>query len=127
MGNTAGRSFFHTSCSILHISLYVLSPLLASAQNPIAIFDTSSPGFNKTLNFTGFANKLGGVANSVIPFLIGVAVVAIIWGIFRYIAAGSDAERIAEGRKTIIYGIGAIFLMLSFWGLVLVIKNSLFG
>ncbi|MDO8594176.1 MAG: hypothetical protein Q7R93_01535 [bacterium] len=107
--------------------LYALAafPLLAFATPPpIRIFQ---PARTTTINFGTFANKLNAISNAVIPFLIGVAVVAILWGIFTYIRSAGDTEKVAEGRKTIVYGIIGLFMMLAFWGLVITIKNSLFG
>lgn len=107
---------------MLHVTYYMfLLPVVAFAGDPIRIFDTP----NKDLNFTVFANKLVGIANAIIPFLIGVAFVAILWGIFKYIRNAGDAEKVAEGRMAVIYGVIALFMMLSFWGFVMLITKSL--
>jgi len=82
---------------------------------------------NPNLSFTEVANRIAGIANSVIPFLIGLAIALVVWGIFRYVAAAGDSEVIAEAKKGIIWGIIAIFMMLAFWGLVITIHNSIFG
>lgn len=91
-------------------------------MDPLQIFQPSAT----TITFTSLANKFGGIANAVIPFLIGLAIVLMIWGIFKYVSAAGDAEKIAEGRKTTVYGIVALFIMLAFWGFVQIIKRSLF-
>lgn len=112
--------------SILHTTYYLLLsalPVFVSAAEPIQIFTDPSDD----LNFGTVANKFRVITNAVIPFLIGIAVVAIVWGIFTYIRSAGDTEKIAEGRKTIIYGIIGLFVMLAFWGLVITVKNSLFG
>ncbi len=98
-------------------------PLLAFAQTPdLTVFtDTSTD-----LNFTTLANKFSGIANTIIPFLIGVAFVIIVWGIFKYILHAGDSEQVAKGRMYIVYGVIALFLMLSFWGFVTMIHTSLF-
>lgn len=93
-----------------------------SASSHISVFKPTST----TLNFTTLAQKLGDIANSVIPFLIAVAFFAIIWGIFRYVRSAGDSEKVAEGRRVVIWGVVALFLMLSFWGFVMMIKTSLF-
>lgn len=110
-------------CYLLPVTCYLffLAPAVASAQYTITIFDTPS----EDLNFTVFANKLVGIANAVIPFLIGVAFVVILWGIFKYIRNAGDSEKVAEGRKAVVYGVIALFLMLSFWGFVMLITKSL--
>ena len=115
------------SCYKLPVTSYLLLvtviPLTVLATEPIQIFTTPSDD----LNFGVVANKFRVITNAVIPFLVGVAVVAIVWGIFTYIRSAGDTEKIAEGRKTIIYGIIGLFVMLAFWGLVMTVKNSLFG
>ena|SRR3989338_3394796 len=109
--------------TIFYLLSTIFSPLLAFAEpQTIEIFTAT----DENLNFTTLADKLAEIANAIIPFLIGVAFVAIIWGILKYVRSAGDTEKVAEGRKVIIYGIIALFLMLSFWGFVMMIKNSLF-
>jgi len=112
----ANPSFF------LYSIFYILYsfPLSVSA---LTIFNTPNSG----LNFTTFSGKLADIANAIIPFLIGIAFVVIIWGIFKYVRNAGDSEKVAEGRKVALYGVIALFLMFSFWGFVMIIKNSLFG
>ncbi len=89
----------------------------------ISVFKTPSAA----LDFTTLAQKLGDIANLVIPFLISIAFFAIILGIAKYIRSAGNEEKVAEGRRVVIWGTVALFLMLSFWGFVLLIKKSLFG
>lgn len=98
-------------------------PLLASAQQQITVFKTPASG----LNFTTFSNKLSDIADTIIPFLVGVAFVVVMWGVLKYVRSAGDAEKLSEGRKVALWGVVAIFMMLSFWGFVMIIKASLFG
>ncbi|MDO8619851.1 MAG: hypothetical protein Q7R64_00685 [bacterium] len=100
-------------------------PLFAFAGDPSTL-TVFKPSANAGLNLTTLANKFSGLANVVIPFLIGVAFVVIVWGIFKYITHAGDSEQVAKGRMAILYGIIALFLMLSFWGFVTMIHTSLF-
>lgn len=97
-------------------------PPILSAAAPLRIFQPSGG-----LTLTSVAGKFGGMVNAVIPVLLGVAAVAVIWGVFKYITAAGDTEKLAEGRKAAIYGVLALFIMLAFWGFVVIIKNALFG
>lgn len=97
------------------------------AQTEIKNINVYQPSKGMTVNFTTLANKISDVANSVIPFLIGVAIAFVIFGIFRYVSAAGDMEKVAAGRTAIIWGVIAVFLMLAFWGLVIAIHNSIFG
>ncbi len=91
---------------------------------PLSVF---KPAAGNTLNFTTLAQKLGDIANLVIPFLISIAFFAILFGIAKYIRSAGNEEKVAEGRRVVIWGVVALFVMLSFWGFVLLIKKSLFG
>ncbi|TSC58838.1 MAG: hypothetical protein Greene041679_40 [Parcubacteria group bacterium Greene0416_79] len=104
--------------------LVFVFPGFALAQEPLRIFE---PAPGAQLTFTSVANKIGGIANVVIPFLVGVALAFVLWGVFKYISAAGDEEKLAEGRKAALYGLLALFLMVAFWGIVMVIKKSLFG
>lgn len=119
------RIILNVFLKIGEIIVVVFYPLytFAQTQPSIRIFDRPS----KTLTFTTLANKFGGIVNTIIPFLIAVAVFLVLWGIFKYISAAGDSEKLAEGKKVALYGIFAIFMMLAFWGLVVVVKKSLFG
>ncbi len=123
---TIPRSVSGCLSCIVYLVSYLFSPLAAFAQTPsppdFTVFEPTTP-----ISFISVAAQFRDIANKVIPFLIGLAIMLMVYGIFRYVAAAGDSEKIAEGRKTIIYGIVAIFLMLSFWGLVLVINKSIFG
>ena len=107
---------------LLPSAFFYLLPSVSLANDSIKIFDTP----NK-LTFTDLAGRLAGVGNTIITFLVGVALVLLIWGAFKYIRAAGDSEKLAEGRRVAVYGIIALFLMLSFWGFVMIIKKSLFG
>jgi hypothetical protein len=60
----------------------------------------------------------------VVPFLMALTVLAIVWGIFRYIASGDEEEKREEGKRFVVYGIVGLFIMVSIWGLVNLLKGS---
>src|SRR3989338_4031568 len=93
--------------SLLLSTFYILLalPLVASAQETIKVFNPSTK-----LTFTDLAGRLAGVGNTIITFLVGVALVLLIWGAFKYIRAAGDSEKLAEGRRVAVYGIIALFL-----------------
>ncbi|PIQ68527.1 MAG: hypothetical protein COV91_03675 [Candidatus Taylorbacteria bacterium CG11_big_fil_rev_8_21_14_0_20_46_11] len=114
--------------SKLFTSFTVIGGVFAvSSSSVFATTYTPFRNVNPGLNFTIVSNKIADITNSIIPFMIGLAVAYMVWGIFKYVMSAGDTEKVEEGKKVMIYGIGAIFLMLSFWGLVLVIKTSIFG
>jgi uncharacterized membrane protein YidH (DUF202 family) len=88
-----------------------LLPLLALAQSA----DTSY--------FDGLLDDIGSFIGSLVPVLIGVAVVVFIWGVIKYTTAGDDPEKRAAARSLMIYGIIAIFVIVSIWGLVAILQQ----
>ncbi|MBU6390580.1 hypothetical protein KGQ31_03475, partial [Patescibacteria group bacterium] len=64
------------------------------------------------------------IGSYVIPFLIGIGVFIVIFGIVNYIRQGDNEEKRAEGRMFIIWGIVSIFIMLSVWGFVNILVHS---
>lgn len=65
-----------------------------------------------------------GVLNLIIPFIIGLAVFVILWGVFLYVTKAAEEEKRTEARLYIVWGIVAVFCMLSLWGFVNILVNS---
>ncbi len=60
----------------------------------------------------------GTLLASVIPVLVGLAVIYFFWGVGQFILhdAGNDKAR-EDGKKKILWGIIALFVMISLWGI----------
>lgn len=93
----------------------MMLPMVASATAP--------PQASTPTGLQGVMSTILGLLNTVVVLLISLAVVFFIWGIVKYIMADSDDEKVA-GRKTMINGIIAIFVIVSVWGLVNVLDNT---
>jgi hypothetical protein len=74
---------------------------------------------------SGLLDMIYGFVNALIPFVIALAVLWFIFGVFQYVTAGDDAEKQKSGRGKIIWGIVAIAVMVSVWGLVGLLTNQL--
>jgi len=92
-----------------------LSPLSAFAQGAAGTKITSVEGLFQT--FTR-------LSNSFIVILISAAVVYIIFNTIRYLIAGSEEDK-KKGGYSIMYGIIALFVIISIWGLVYILKGTL--
>ena len=62
---------------------------------------------------------------SVVPLLFAVAIVMFIWGVVQFfiIGAGEEAKR-EQGKQFMIWGILALAVMVSVWGLVRILGDS---
>ncbi|OGF63390.1 MAG: hypothetical protein A3J00_01930 [Candidatus Niyogibacteria bacterium RIFCSPLOWO2_02_FULL_45_13] len=58
------------------------------------------------------------ILNSVIPILMVLATIVFLWGVIRYVTASGEEDKIAEGRRFIIFGLIGLFIMVAIWGVV---------
>jgi len=94
--------------------LAVGAPVFALAQ----ALNTSS---------NGLFGIISGALAAIVPILMTLALVYFIWGLIKYVmAAGKgDAEESKHGKAIMIWGVVALFVMASVWGLVGILQNTL--
>ena len=95
-----------------------MSPVLAFAQN------AGAPDLSNNSGLGGLLKFVGDLIATLIPLIIGVAVLLFLYGVLKYVTAGGDPEKRTEARNTMIWGIIAIFVMVSVWGLVNVLTST---
>lgn len=112
------KKFLITSLFIL--SLAPAAPLLAQqGQTGGSICDSSVDNIADVM--------LLGICimrKALVPLLITLSIVLFIMGVVKYISKADDAGEREEGRKFMIYGIVALFVMVSIWGLVGIIQGT---
>ena len=80
--------------------------------------------FAQTLdNINSVATKATSIGNLVVQLAISLAVIWIIINVIRYLVAGGEEDR-KKGGMAILYGVVALFVVLSIWGLVWILKNT---
>jgi hypothetical protein len=95
------------------IALLTFSPSLALAQQNQANFE----------NVFSLADTVARLMAKVIPIILGAAVILFLWGVLKFITA-KDADKQKEGRSFMLYGIVALFVMVSVWGLVNFLRSA---
>ncbi|MBI2617937.1 hypothetical protein HYW58_00570 [Candidatus Kaiserbacteria bacterium] len=91
----------------LVIAALVLTPVLAYAQTLKSVLDTFST-----------------LINAAIPVVIALAVLYFFWGLAQYILNSADEEKKQEGRTIMIYGVIALFVMVSVFGLIRLLQET---
>jgi ABC-type branched-subunit amino acid transport system permease subunit len=77
--------------------------------------------------FKGLVNFIISFINVLIPALFGVLFLYILWKIIdAWVLHADDESKREEGRRLVITAVLVFVLMISTWGIVAMIKNSLF-
>lgn len=69
--------------------------------------------------------KVGDWIQLLTPIVVALALLYFFYGLARYILNADNEEKKAEGKNIMIYGIIALFVMVSVWGLVSILVNTL--
>lgn len=64
------------------------------------------------------------IITQLIPIVIGIAVLMFLWGVLKYVTAKGEEDQ-KEARGVMLYGIIALFVMVSVWGLVNILGDTL--
>ena len=67
--------------------------------------------------------RVGGIINIITIIVVALALLFFLWGLALYIFSGPGEKR-DEGRQTMVWGVVALFVMVSVWGLVRVLSNT---
>lgn len=88
-------------------------PVLASAQT----FGTGlSPFLTSILTF---------INTVLIPFILGIAFLLFVWGMFQYfIAGGANDEAKEKGKSLLIYAILGFVIIIVFWGVINLLSTA---
>ena len=96
---------------ILSIVLVSAFPIVALAQ------------YNPGQGIGGLFILAGNLLKLALPLIISLAVVWFIYNVFRYMIAGSEDDK-AKAKTDMVWGIVAIFVMVSVWGLVGILQST---
>ncbi|OHB17896.1 MAG: hypothetical protein A2544_01390 [Candidatus Zambryskibacteria bacterium RIFOXYD2_FULL_43_10] len=69
---------------------------------------------------------VGGLINPLIVILVGVALLVFFWGLAKFIfRVGGDEKAVEGGKRLMIWGLLALFVMISVWGIIRFMQNAL--
>lgn len=94
------------------IGLMLVLPAISFAQ----------PSVNNVQDAGQFFINL--INNIAVPFIFALAFLVFIWGVFKYFINGKDDAARKEGKNLMLYGLLGFFIMVSVWGLVNILVNS---
>jgi len=98
----------NTIARILPVGLMAM-PMLVAAQ---------------TLDwFTNVTTTLGSVVSALVPIVIALAFVVFVWGLITFILASGDEAAKDEGKRRMIWGVIALFVIVSIWGIIALLQT----
>ncbi|MEX0917085.1 MAG: hypothetical protein WDZ90_00970 [Candidatus Paceibacterota bacterium] len=69
-------------------------------------------------------DTIGALINTATPIVVALALLYFLWGVGKYVFSAGDGERQKEGQNIMVWGIIALTVMVSVWGLVQVLADT---
>jgi hypothetical protein len=91
------------------IAALALTPVFASAQ--------------QLTNLQTLLQSIGRLVDLALPIVVGLALLGFFWGLAKFLFGGAEGKD--EAKTLMIWGLIALFVMVSVWGLVRFIGNAL--
>ena len=66
-----------------------------------------------------------GTLDLILVLLFSLITIYFIWGVVQYISAGGDDEKIAKGKKHMLWGIIGLAVVAAAWGMARLLVNYL--
>lgn len=83
---------------------------------------------NAAVDMTAFGNVVNPIISNIvyplIELLFGVAILIFVYGVIQMIIHGGDADAREKGKSMIIYGSIGLFIMVSAWGIIYLVSNT---
>ena len=89
---------------------------------------SETPNFvnNRLMGFTNFGDMIVAFINWVLFFLFIITILFIIIGGFKWIFAGGNEDQIGKAKKTVIYAIVGLFIVISSYSIVATLTGNYF-
>jgi len=98
----------------------ILSSLTLSLLPTVAFAQTGPINLQ---NIRGAIFQVGELINILLPIVVALALLFFFWGLAKFILASGDEEAKDQGKRIMIWGVLALFVMASVWGLVAFFGN----
>lgn len=93
----------------------------------IAFGLTSAPflAFAAFDGVSGFIDSISDIIDTLTPIVFALALLYFFWGLAQFILASGDPEKASEGKSKMIWGVVALFVMATVFGLISFIQGEL--
>jgi len=98
--------------------------LKITALSALSLGTVAFPALAAAADLFDTLAKVSLFLNAVIGLFITLAIVVFFWGLIKYLWS-MDQENAHEGLKIMFWGLIAIFVMVSIWGLIRLIQSTI--
>ena len=102
---------------INYFILFVLILTLPVSSYALSLFQAGT-------NFSDIISYFLGVLSILIPILSGLAFIVFFWGVSKFILNSGKPEEIKNGKSYMIWGVLALFILLSFRAIIGFVSNE---
>lgn len=79
-------------------------------------------------SFAGLVNEILGLINLIIPLIFAIVFLFLTWKIIdAWILNAGDEKKVEDGKKYALTAVIVMVLMIAAWGIVELLRSSLFG
>jgi len=96
--------------------------MIQFVQNAYAASPDPTPAFAAVID-----PIITNIVSPLIMLMFAVAIIVFVWGVVQMMINGDDAEARQKGRWHMLSGVIGIFIMVSAWGIISLISNTLWG
>ncbi len=93
---------------------------------PFSTFAAICSNSGTPKDFTGILCIFIDLITTAIPIVAGLALLFFFWGLAKFILKADDETAREEGKQVMKWGIVALFVMVSVWGIVAFLQEDLF-
>ncbi|MCX6757577.1 MAG: hypothetical protein NTZ44_01715 [Candidatus Nomurabacteria bacterium] len=117
----------HIIFSIAVLAITVI-PVISLAQAPDpgvghgVLGNCTLTAHPKVANLLNFVTC--NIISSIIPLVMSLAVASFVWGVLKYLMNSDEEKKREEGRQFMMWGLIALTVMVSIWGIVSIFANT---
>jgi hypothetical protein len=113
--------------SFYKIVLLVITaiPLVVYGQDATSV--TVAKESSKFSNFKEFIGFLVDLLNPLTVIVASMSLLVFFWGLAKFILVSGDEKALDEGKQLMFWGVIALFVMVSIWGIVNLLSGDIFG
>lgn len=88
----------------------------------LAVLSVALPSLAGAVTFLDTLNLINRFLNALVPMIITIAIIWFFWGLVQYLT--KIGEEKSEAIQHMIWGVVAIFVMVSIWGIIKLLQST---